>query len=347
MTRRNKITHFERVRNILAKQMEFELYEKIKELNTEKLGTKQHITSLLERILPKRYTQHMKEHNPLIWEFICSHMTYTFPFYMNNQKVFEFDEGITQLFLRTHLEEIDESQIQFPFDAFYIKVPSKLFPFGETKDGTPCYVEGVYVSQARIPQSKIPHERAMCVAAVLHPFDQEITPETNLNDYEYFGFPIYREGDIYSMLEDFVNQEGFRFNDELRSLFSFIFNAILYINSDKAVIENIKTEHIDVSRMKSTKKRTKAERNNRKYSNLEHFYVGNILIDHRLKKEIEQEQQQRKKTKGSYQSQWIVRGHWRKQSYGENYSKRKLIWVKPYIKGCISEPLVNKKYKVR
>jgi hypothetical protein len=347
MIRKNNITHFERVKYLINQQIGVNLYEKVDKLNTEKLATKAHITKLLEKALSYQYVAFMKKKYPDLWDFLCSHMAYTYPFYINDQKVFEFDQNITQLFLRTHLDDVDESQIQFPFDSFYIKVPSKFFPLGRTKDGRLCYIEGIYVNQAFIPDSPYSHERAMSAAAVLFPYNEEITSETVVNDYEYFAFPIYRGGNIYNMINDFVNEGDHRFDEELHRLFSFIFNALLYINSDKAVIERIKTEHIDTSKIRSTKKRKRAERNNKKYSELEHHYVGHIIIDNRLRVEIEREEKSRSESKKTYQSQWIVRGHWRNQAYGENHSKRKLIWVKPYIKGNVSQPLVNKKYKVK
>ena len=30
---------------------------------------------------------------------------------------------------------------------------------------------------------------------------------------------------------------------------------------------------------------------------------------------------------------WLVRGHWRNQSFGINMEKRKMVWIKPHEKG--------------
>lgn len=41
---------------------------------------------------------------------------------------------------------------------------------------------------------------------------------------------------------------------------------------------------------------------------------------------------------------FIIRGHWRNQAYGENYTKRRYIWIKPFTKGPMLAPVSNKAY---
>jgi hypothetical protein len=43
---------------------------------------------------------------------------------------------------------------------------------------------------------------------------------------------------------------------------------------------------------------------------------------------------------------FVVRGHWRMQSYGEKHSLRKSMWIKPYWKGPELAEVINKPYKV-
>lgn len=40
-----------------------------------------------------------------------------------------------------------------------------------------------------------------------------------------------------------------------------------------------------------------------------------------------------------YSCQWIVRGHWRQQAYGEGHKERRPIWITPYVKGPPEKPL--------
>lgn len=40
-----------------------------------------------------------------------------------------------------------------------------------------------------------------------------------------------------------------------------------------------------------------------------------------------------------WQHRWIVRGHWRWQACGPNYSERRRIWISPFIKGPEDAPL--------
>jgi hypothetical protein len=43
---------------------------------------------------------------------------------------------------------------------------------------------------------------------------------------------------------------------------------------------------------------------------------------------------------------FVVRGHWKMQSYGEKHSLRKSMWIKPYWKGPELAEIINKPYKV-
>ena len=43
---------------------------------------------------------------------------------------------------------------------------------------------------------------------------------------------------------------------------------------------------------------------------------------------------------------FVVRGHQKMQAYGENFSLRKPIWIKPYWKGPELAEIINKPYKV-
>jgi hypothetical protein len=46
---------------------------------------------------------------------------------------------------------------------------------------------------------------------------------------------------------------------------------------------------------------------------------------------------------------WVVRGHWRKQPCGPNYSEIKVIYIAPFIKGPEDRPLIisEKVYDLR
>ena len=43
-----------------------------------------------------------------------------------------------------------------------------------------------------------------------------------------------------------------------------------------------------------------------------------------------------------YSHRFIVSGHWREQPYGPNRSKRRRVWIAPYVKGPKDKPLVLK-----
>jgi hypothetical protein len=50
-----------------------------------------------------------------------------------------------------------------------------------------------------------------------------------------------------------------------------------------------------------------------------------------------------------WSKRWVVRGHWRWQSYGPGRTERRRIWISPFIKGPDGAPLVvsEKVYDLR
>lgn len=39
--------------------------------------------------------------------------------------------------------------------------------------------------------------------------------------------------------------------------------------------------------------------------------------------------------------QWIVRGHWRNQAFGEGRKQRRPTWISPYVKGPEDAPMLG------
>jgi hypothetical protein len=117
-------------------------------------------------------------------------------------------------------------------------------------------------------------------------------------------------------------------------------NTLLYLKSDKAI-----TRHISppVSKKKNRKMKSKSE-----FSS-PYIRVGNKITINSAQRKAYKEANtllkgvNKKHNKPSHQ--WIVRGHWRNQAYGEGLKDRKFIWIQPYVKGA--GPLVQKVYVIK
>lgn len=113
---------------------------------------------------------------------------------------------------------------------------------------------------------------------------------------------------MFSQLSGNFQRAGIQHTEQAEEVFSYILNALLYINSDKRLVG------FDI-------------------------VISPLLVNNNNKGAEKTEERK-------YRNQWIVRGHGRNQVYGERLSERKLIWIEPYIKGDSDSVLVNRNYTV-
>lgn len=349
MRLRHEITHFEIMRTYLSRVFKTDIYEKMVKHDSNKgLITVKHITSLISSILQEKTLVRLKQ-NPN-WDYWIKTLSITYGFYQISPKIFRFDNNLTEMLIRTDLYDVSASLIKLPFEIIYITVPRHLFPI-ELPDEKPQYVEGIYVIDSTPPPDAGYSEqyRLLNVSAVLQPIDEKlcntefgVTPEYSI---QTLGLPFLDDKDIFTQMRNFCILDIGKRDIMMERLFSFVINAILYLNSDKAIIELIESEFADTSTLRSQRKKQKMEKQNRNLSKIPHYYVGRfIAIDNKFKEIIKKEQ-----AEGTRQchSQWIVRGHWRNQVCGPNLSERKLIWIQPYFKGNPEKEIINKEYTVK
>ncbi len=127
-------------------------------------------------------------------------------------------------------------------------------------------------------------------------------------------------------------------------------NTILYINSGEEKLEESMSEKEELQkRLKRTTspgKRKKLARMIGKADPYPAYRLGGaIKLTGHQRKEF---RSQRHGGSGGHviSSRFSVRGHWRNQSYGPNHTLRKLLWVKPYMKGPQNTTEVIRSYLV-
>jgi hypothetical protein len=163
---------------------------------------------------------------------------------------------------------------------------------------------------------------------------------------EFKGGTYYE--DTYGLIFDEVLSGGVLRDRLLR----IVVNTILYMNSNSAVVEHAHAQEIEeIKKRKRGRKLSPASQQTIKELENDPYYIlgTDITI---TKADIDAYQQQnvpartgtgRKLTRPS-----ITRGHWRRQPYGDGRKKRRLKWIKPYIRGkeLGDLPVVSHRYSL-
>ena len=264
-----------------------------------------------------------------------------YEYWIRKGKHFHIDNDLANMLVQTDVHKVKSSSIKLPFDSTYFTVPSDLVRIEITDEGEVvyrCYAEGAYVSSIKDGNDNTYLRISMFnnVKNEKNPKEKEGQIGVNLL------LPINETDDVFTVLErrldemlpltptkgmdDYYIKRNYRVIAKRFVLL--IINSLLYLQSDKAVLESVNANKIENKKYK--KKRSKRSADN------SYIRIGKkVTINPSYKKVYEKlntldsEGNNRKQ----YRGQWIVRGHWRNQPYGEGLSQRKLIWIEPYVKG--------------
>lgn len=282
------------------------------------------------------------EKNPHEFEVLLSQLVSMVPFYFSGKKIFSYEKGLTEMLFHTDLYNVDASLIQLPYDCLYIIVPPNCLFKTDADTGEPLEVEGIYVSKGYEMSNGFIHSKKPILSLNIisnSPPDYEGEAFT---DIRYMGLPYRENENIFPHLKSFMESDPEEDEESVGRLFSFVINAILYINSDKAVIERIKPYD------KKHRDKVVGNKKTPTTSSISRYVVGkNIYLNSRNKagNGAKINNTSSNGEESTYYHQWIVRGHWRNQACGPYLSERKLIWIQPYVKG--EGIIVNKKYVVK
>lgn len=134
-------------------------------------------------------------------------------------------------------------------------------------------------------------------------------------------------------------------------LFRIILNAILYLgSSDPEIVQKLSGREAALDRAKNIKSSAKskaARKEASRESSLNFALVGESVAPILVTPRSGDKPSSTTADNRTIFSRFIVRGHWRNQSYGEGRSKRKIIWIKPHYKGPEISEIVHRPYIVR
>ena len=236
--------------------------------------------------------------------------------------------------MATHTPVELADQVQAPFKAFFIEMPTGLLHITE-EDGTKIEVKGIIVhvthyekAQYGIQSARInrPLWNWMAVTGTklvqwqINRTTQELCTSGSLKHDNVWGEAFSLELTDYDhRVADLINR--------------FISALCLLVTSHKEEI----TEKREIRREKGKRLRMKKEPEFRVFT-----MTSNVFVDARSA--LENYLSGRRPTTPSVQ--FLVRGHWRNQAHGVARALRKLMWIEPHWKGPDSGLIASRAYEV-
>lgn len=280
------------------------------------------------------------------FEILINEFKLAYLYWLSGKRHFHIEDDLANKLIQTDIHKVNSSFLKLPFPVVYFTVPEDLVGISFVDDNDECLyqtiAQGAYVSEVKKDNKK------HWLIAIFLKVQKTATGNPNHGEISiWIRLPILDNENIFdslnTVLDEYfpknsvtVDAADYYLNRNSRIIaeqFSIlIINTLLYLQSDKAILEHVgePTEH------HKNKKVKKKEKRNKKPLKTSYIRIGKkVTIDNKHKqvyREFNHLKDQPRKRK-EFNGQWIVRGHWRNQPYGEGLSKRKLIWIEPYVKG--------------
>ena len=299
-------------------------------------------------------------------------------FYLFGGKVFHITDGLTQHLLHTELK-LPSSTIELPFQSciFSFTSPYAVDALYQTMreadkpsvDWLPPYDAPITVSATlQEPHGNLPgrrlalfvwHSKApncfMAQERNLYLPDDWNIEQSLKTDWDAVapdesrspsaGLSLSAAGSE-KLSDDFFYTDGLAF-------YRLVVNSILYLNSSQPEVvtrESVLSKNLQAAAgIKSPKNRKKRIQESNRESMLDYSSVGEsvgiIVVNKGLPGT------HIAAADSSIQSgvsvRFMVRGHWRNQAHGTQLNSRKLMWIRPYLKGPDMAELINRPYEVK
>lgn len=251
-----------------------------------------------------------------------------FKFNKYGQKTFNFCSGLTELLHTTDLAGTYEF-LKAPYPSFYMNFEGCpiWIDYGEDHE----QVAGVYVDSTR--------DDIISFLAISRPSSDYLGGSIWIKAYAKKNKPPDKK----------ISIDDFNFGGATKNpAIELAVKAILYLNSEKPDIKSGegKRESIE-KKLKKAKKDQKIKRLKKQLlwiSATDFVDVGSSIHVPKNKKASQEKVQF---TGGFHLNyRFWVRGHFKHQAYGPKLSKRKLIWIAPYMKGPDQAEIIHKKYSI-
>ncbi|CAG7857846.1 hypothetical protein MCAMS1_02819 [biofilm metagenome] len=305
------------------------------------------------------------------FEYYC-----LFNFMLNGEKVFHFSDNLVEHLAHTDIN-MNASYIQLPF-------PSCLFVL--TSETAINALHNIRGKEGRISMNnnKIDYTAPISVFVTLRPVGlgmkgnklvilafharlpnrSYLTTKRELYLNEEWNLEQALRTDWDTLSPDNSGYGHFANSDECTSdkvgddlfytdgllFFRIVLNAILYLSSEHAETQAIKSQRPELEakakEILSAPKRQKILKNAAQHSSLNYDEVGGSIGKIIIKYNEGDESGIVGVGGGEPNVRFKVRGHWRGQAFGPGGIERKIIWIRPYWKGPDLAKEINKPYLV-
>ena len=307
-----------------------------------------------------------KEVRMTISNLVAHHFMF-YEFERNHKKIYDISNDLATMLYNTELKNVLCEMIKPPFEFFYLAFPDNLFFIDNPVTGL-HRAYGVYIYHIAIEDEAKTEDIGRYLKKINSQYyktDAEghlrypkehwgfmVCAKPNENSIDEgddaiyrFGFPVYEEHKyIEEAMKDWKSrQKGDKNVERIEGIFNFILNCLLYITGVDCDVKYINTHsHYQkkMSSLKSPAKRRKLE----KFNRLPRYYLGTSIV---LTREERADYTQHRGTGTKISTRTLVQGHWRNQAYGEKFSQRKHIWIRPFWRGPELGEIIHRKHVVQ
>lgn len=288
-------------------------------------------------------------------EFILMYL-----YWLSGRKHFHIENDLANKLVQTDIHKVKSSFLKLPFPVVYFTAPKDLVQIEFVDDNEECILrtiaQGAYVSEIIVDD-----EMHWWIAMFLNVQKMETGNPNHGAISIGIRLPICNNENVFdtltTVLDEYfpensvsVDAANYYYNRNSRFIAEqfliLIVNTLLYLQSDKAILEHVGEKTDNSSKVSRKKKNIK----NKKDVGASYIRIGKkVTIDKKHKQVFRESNNLKNKSekRKEFNGQWIVRGHWRNQAYGEGMSKRKLIWIEPYVKGIGELQLEETEYIVK
>lgn len=262
-----------------------------------------------EYLVAQEQHKHSKYYKTDSNEMMSKILRHVISFHQNGRKLFKIEEAITQELYLTDTTKIDNYFLNLPFPSvcFYL-------PYNTTMRVYEHLVEYVYLKQTITSEN---HKKLeiLCI---------------NTNNETYYRDFVFTGGDIHPQIIKTLEEEQINSNlaiKESTELVSFIMATILYIGTTDADLQNILPQIVFP----------------KKQNSLPMCSVGRNIVINKDFANIHRDASGKESERMIHVLKWTVRGHFRRQHYGEGKSLVRKIWIRPFLKSREKDTSIKSK----
>ncbi len=298
---------------------------------------------------------------PSPWEQMGAFMAHRLAHVSDQPNWFRLSDGLADRLMTTELRGLTPADVRLPFHTLVIEVPDGLLGLSDPETGFHA-VRCIFVADCDGSASVRPTAmkgRHLTILARCAANERSVMSLETLD--VHFRFPLMqpdaplREQDVETAAQyaALVERKGRLLGREVEPLearqliVQLVLNTCLYLSSANAEVRHVNADAIARNaKGKDIKKLRRAVREHVLRLERERVFVvgSSVQVNGALREQLARSGG----TGTSLAYRTVVRGHWKRQAFGEGRSERKTMWIQPYVRGseALPEALIGHSYQV-